>query len=543
MTILVLIIFAFWLVVAVKYVLFSTYLWQLKEYRADRMRAHFELPTSRAMFINKTWTILFALLLLSFISFGFIKFLAAALTLGFLGLLASRAIEQYQAKTLKQPKFTYKALVIASGSFGLLLLFTAVVFMYAIEWMLPWLLFSLIFTLFIPTVFVAALVPVSKFFNNRVMRNAAQKRLALKNLLVIGITGSYGKTSMKEMLYALLTPEFNVAKTEKNTNTEMGVACTLLDDVKDNHDIFIAELGAYKKNEIARAAAMIRPQIGVLTGINEQHLSLFGSAQNIQDAKYELIRALSEDGLAIFNGDNPATRALFRKTRPPKRIYSADPLAKPVPRSIELQGVKYSKDGTELNLKDGRKKFTVDVSLLGRHNTTNLLGAITVARALGVSYEKITEHVKEIKAPPHTLEIKKGIKETVLIDDTYSANKDGVLAALETLARIEGKQKIFILQPLIELGSSASRVHKEIGAKIAEVCNWCIITSPDYFPLLYKEALEGGMAKDAIMCIPDARRALRRTQEITDKGDVILLENRLPREIIDGLTIHRNIEN
>ncbi|MEX0916492.1 MAG: UDP-N-acetylmuramoyl-tripeptide--D-alanyl-D-alanine ligase, partial [Candidatus Spechtbacterales bacterium] len=371
---------------------------------------------------------------------------------------------------------------------------------------------------------------------------ARTKRASLEGVLTIGITGSYGKTSMKEYVATILSQKFKVLKTEANNNTEIGIANTILHRLDENYDVFVAEMGAYRKGEIARSAAMVKPAIAVLTGIGPQHLSLFGSMQNIQEAKYELIESLPEKGLAIFNGDDDHARSLFRQCKNPKRIYTTDPLADPTIAGIRAESIRFIEGGMEIHIKDGKETEVITTSLLGRHNATNLLGAISVARALGMDYEEIQAGIKTIQPIPHTLQIVRGIKETTVIDDSYSGNVRGVFAALEVLSRMKARRKILVLQPLIELGGAAEKAHKEIGAKIGEICDYCIVVAPDYYTSLSREALSAGMSKTSIMCIPDAHHALRKIQELSDKGDVILLENRVGDEILRGVIAQGSVE-
>lgn len=542
MIILLIIIVIFWTAVILKSILFWVYLWQLKEYRYDRLRAHFELRSSRTLLINKKNIFVGGLLVASFIPSNTVNIATVLIALLLYGFFGSRLFSQLQDHSLKFPHFTSRAAATISISVLLYAAGTLGIIFYTPPHLLKWIFLGDLAVPLVVLLGVLALRPLALMLKKRIMQAATRKREKMKNVMVIGISGSYGKTSMKEYLYSILTRQFKVLKTEENTNSELGVAQTILNKLSNDYDIFIAEMGAYKKGEIAQMAEMAKPQIGILTGLNQQHLSLFGSMQNIQAAKYELIESLPEKGLAVFNGDDPYTRALFRQSDKPKRLYTTDSGTEHREQNIRIESIKNSRDGMEIKIKEGNETAILKTSLLGKHNVTNLLGAVTVARALGMEYRGICEGVKSIQAPNHTLQIKKGIKESIVIDDTYSANISGVFVALDVLQKIPGRQKICILQPLIELGPIAEKVHRQIGGRIADVCDWCIVTSRDYFPSLYKEALDAGMSKDAIFCIPTVRSALRKAQELTDKGDVILLENRLPEELIKGLIIHSSSE-
>ncbi|MEX2007882.1 MAG: Mur ligase family protein [Candidatus Spechtbacterales bacterium] len=546
MIILLLIALVFWAVVVTKYLLFWIFLWQLKEYRIDRMRAHFALPSSRSLLVNRRAVLLVLLAAGGSVaalqvsqSFWYVGLVVAAIL--WYGFLAARTGEQIQNRVLKAPVFTLRALVtlgLAVVGYGVV---TFAFLLLARDWLLPWFFVSDLLVPIMATLGVFLFAPVARYLKRRTLARAKAKRAGLDRLLVIGITGSYGKTSMKEFLATILSQNFNVLKTEENNNTDIGVARTILNGLSKEHDIFVAEMGAYKKGEIARTAEIAQPSIGIITGLAPQHLALFGSFQNIQEAKYELIEALPEKGLAVFNGDNEHVRAMFRQCERPKRLYSAAGNNKKFGDGIMVESVRQTSDGMELSIREGSMRATLRTSLLGKHNVTNLVGAITVARSLGMEYEDIKAGVEAIVPPPHALTTHRGIKESTVIDDTYTANMTGVLAALDVLAAAPARQKIFIMQPLIEMGPLAEKAHREIGARIGEVCDWCIVTSEDYYQSMYKEALEGGMAPEAMVAIPSPRAALRKAQEVVDSGDVILLEGRVPEELLRGLVIHTSV--
>ena len=542
------VILIFWVFTAVKNILFWAYLWQIKEYRYDRMKAHFELPSSHNILINQRLTITFILLMLN--SVGVIiqsepaQWAFASLTLVYYAFLALHTVRQFKNRKLVLPLFTYRILVIIAIS---ILAHTAVLVLILHlvhdEWVLQGKLALDFFSPFICYVGVFLSNPLVNFYKKKIFRQAAEKRDKIKSVLVIGITGSYGKTSTKEFLATILSEKFSVLKTESNNNTEIGVANTILHKLDDHYDIFVAEMGAYKMGEIAKIAAIVKPSIGVLTGLGPQHLSLFGGMQNTQKAKYELIESLPDKGLAIFNGDNDAVRNLFRKCEKPKRLYTSDRLLEFSNISgIQAESVRYTNEGMEIKVHDENENSEViTTSLLGKHNATNLLGAITVARSVGMSFDEIRKGVRKLKPLSHTLQPMQGIKGSIVVDDSYSGNMHGVFAALEVLGRMKGNKKILILQPLIELGEVASKVHRDIGVKIGELCDYCFVVSKDYYSLLYQEATKNGMKKDTMFCIEDPRQAFEKIEQITNKRDIILVENRISQELFDMLVM--NVES
>ena len=226
---------------------------------------------------------------------------------------------------------------------------------------------------------------------------------------------------------------------------------------------------------------MVKPKIGVLTGINQQHLALFGSQENIIMAKYELIESLSQNGMAFFNAKNKYCLELYEKTKIKKELYG---------KEAKLAGEE------------------------------NILGATAVARYLGMTEGEIAESLKKINNRIGGVSLKKGVNGLNIIDATYSANPDGVMAHLEYLKSLPGK-KVIVMSCLIELGSTAGDIHKQIGKKIAEVCDLAIITSDDYLKEVKEET--GGKA----IYMNEPKDIFEKIKNFCGEGDIILLEGRV----------------
>jgi len=343
--------------------------------------------------------------------------------------------------------------------------------------------------------------PFATLGKRRIIQKAKEKRATLPNLKVIGITGSYGKTSTKEFLFAILQKRFRVVKTPEHRNSEVGVSQTMLQDLQDDTEIFICEMGAYNKGGIKLLAGIAKPQIGILTGINEQHMATFGSQENIIQAKYELIQSLPPDGIAFFNAKNSYCVELYNKTTIKKILYG---------QSASFRGEE------------------------------NILGAMAVAKELGMSDQEISSAVKEIKNTFPGMQIKKGMGGVTIIEATYSANPDGVMAALEYLKNLPGPpageagKKIIVMPCLIELGKASKEVHKRIGAKIGEVCDLAIITTEEHFEDIREGALlrqgYGGREKqdDRLVFLENPQEILEKIKSTTTEGDMVLLEGRVP---------------
>jgi UDP-N-acetylmuramoyl-tripeptide--D-alanyl-D-alanine ligase len=284
-------------------------------------------------------------------------------------------------------------------------------------------------------------------------------------------------------------------KTDAHQNSEMGIASCILNELSPKHQIFLVEMGAYNKGGIKMLCDMAKPKIGILTGINEQHMSTFGSQENIIAAKYELMQALPPDGIAFFNARNKYCVELYEKTQGIKKFL-------------------YGQDA----------KFSGE---------ENILGAIAVAKELGMTDAEIQYAVGKIRNKMPGVQIKEGIGGLKIIDSTYSANPDGVLANLEYLKNNFSGQKIIVMPCLIELGKASGDAHRRIGKKIAQVCDLAIITTQDRFA----EIKETAGNKALFLANPD--EMLDKIKNFAKEGDVVLLESRVPQSLAKLLVLNK----
>jgi UDP-N-acetylmuramoyl-tripeptide--D-alanyl-D-alanine ligase len=425
-----------------KLFLFWLWLWQLKEYHTGRFLAHFKEGQAIKKIISSLWR-------------------------------------------LKYPKFTKKIIVITFvGLFLAILMFS--------KGLYP---FTLILIIFIPLIFQIPTVIWRRGF----LAKARKKREQFKNLLVIGITGSYGKTLTKEFLYDILSSKFNVLKTKEHQNSEVGISRCILEELRPEHEIFIVEMGAYSRGGIKLLCDIVRPKIGVLTGINEQHMATFGSLENIIKTKYELIESLPEDGTAFFNAKNKYCVELYDETL----------------RRGSGQAFLYGEGAT----------------FFGQEN---ILGAQAVARYLGIHIEVEPQYVEKSAFLP----VKKGINGLNIIDSTYSANPTGVIAHLEYLKTLrQARGRVVIVMPcLIELGSASKEIHQRIGKKIGEICDLAIITTGDRFKEIKAAFAEASASQGAeILFLENPQEIFEKIKSFCKEGDAVLLESRVPSQLISLL--------
>lgn len=320
------------------------------------------------------------------------------------------------------------------------------------------------------------LYPADFYLKKKIIQNAKKKLENLQHLEVVAITGSYGKTSTKDILYTLLWKKFKVVKTPKSFNTPMGIAQTILEEVKENTDILIAEIGAYKKGEIAEIAKFIKPDIGIITAIGPQHLERFGSIENIRKAKFELVENLSSSGIAILN-----------------------PL-----------------------------HFDIPIPLRGEHHARNFDFAATAAMKLGMTLKEIKERAKLLIPTPHRMEIKK-IGNVTLIDNSYNTNPKSAKSSLELLNSYKDFKKVVITPGLVELGKESKKENREFGKNIGKIADKVIIAGENAKMDLLKGLKDASFKKENIYFAKDTKEALILVQQLSnDKPLVALLENDLP---------------
>jgi UDP-N-acetylmuramoyl-tripeptide--D-alanyl-D-alanine ligase len=491
-----------WFLVVFRNSLFYLYLWQLKEYHTGRFLDHFNTAKGRSLILNP-FNYLRIFIIAIYFPAPLLTFFASFL-LYFFG--AIKAVLDFTTFRFKRPVFTKKALFLIFAAFSaqFLFLFFAVKFSQGAVCLFA---FLLILFDFLTPVIISAVVlllqPLAVLGRNRIVNAARQKREAFKNLLVIGITGSYGKTSTKEFLYTILSSKWGdkVLKTNAHQNSEVGISRCILNDLKPGHEIFIVEMGAYNRGGIKLLCSIVKPKVGILTGINEQHMATFGSQENIIKGKYELIESLPKDGIAFFNGKNKYCVQLFNKTSGIRRFLYGD-----------------------------------QAQFFGEEN---IYGAMAVARELGMTPEEIKAAADKIPNRMPGIQAKKGINGLNIIDATYSANPDGAIANLDYLRNFPGK-KIIVMPCLIELGKASKDVHRRIGKKIAEMCDLGIITTMDRFKEIKegeKEAEILPSQKSEIIFMENPKEIFEKIKIFTKEGDVVLLESRVPKKLIKLLGI------
>lgn len=357
------------------------------------------------------------------------------------------------------------------------------------------------------------------------------KRMAMKKLKsmpveVIGITGSYGKTSSKNILNDILGVKFNPLATPKNYNTQYGLILTINNMLNKFHDIFIAEMGAFKMGRINLLCKLVKPKYGIITKIGEAHLETFGSKENIQKGKFELIENLPSDGLAILNKDDEMQTSYKIKNNV-KVIWigidntDADVMAKNI--KIDNKGMSF-----DVYFKDTKEEHHFTTKLLGKANIYNILAGIAFGRYKNMTLQELDLGVKRIETIEHRLELK-AFKDFYIIDDAYNSNPIGSKMALDVLKLMKG-QKIVVTPGMIELGPLEYELNKKFGEYISEVADFCILVGKKQTQPIYDGLKEKGYKEEKIRIINDVKEAFTIAEELhkKDKDTFVLLENDLP---------------
>ena len=346
----------------------------------------------------------------------------------------------------------------------------------------------------------------------------------MMNLPVVGITGSYGKTSSKNILNDILNVKFNAFATPKNFNTPYGLIRSINQYLDKFSDIFIAEMGAFKVGEIKTTCKLMKPKYGILTTIGEAHLESFGSRENIQKGKFELIESLPSDGIGILNGDDEWQRSYKLKNK--CRILWTGIDNKDV--DIYATNIKLSGSGTSFDcvFKGDRKKYSFHTKLLGKHNVYNILAAIILGKELGMTIEELKRGVASVRTIEHRLELKKSGTINI-IDDAYNSNPVGSKMALDVLNMMDGV-KIVVTPGMIELGEKQYDANFNFGKYISEVADYTILVGENQTKPIYDGLIKKGYNKKNIYVLNDVKDAFPLINRLAKKNTYVLLENDLP---------------
>lgn len=373
------------------------------------------------------------------------------------------------------------------------------------------------------------LAPVEKLITGWYVRDAARRLREQPDLKIVGITGSFGKTSTKNFLYRILSERYNVIMTPGNFNTTLGVVRTIRESLKPYHEVFIVEMGARQTGDIAEICNLVHPHCGIVTAVGEMHLETFGSIENIQSAKFELIRALPDRGFGLVNADSPAAAAAAHRTEPDctMQTYGIDAHR----CDWRAGGVQYSPSGTVFDLIGPGQCIHIVTPLLGRGNVLDLTAACVMALHLGVAPSRVAAACSKIGSVEHRLSISRQGSLTIL-DDAYNSNPEGAAMALEVLARMElpeGARRVVVTPGFVEMGTRQADACRELGRRAAAAADILVVVNR-----LNRDAILEGAAAEAsgsgctVLAADTLAQASEMLRPMLRAGDAVLYENDLP---------------
>lgn len=382
-----------------------------------------------------------------------------------------------------------------------------------------------------PQVLVAAdvvLTPVQNSINERFLR-AARRKLRDVSPMVVGVTGSFGKTSTKFAIERLIGPPGEALATPGSFNTPLGVCRTVNEQLRPQHRYFIVEMGAYGEGEIAELVRFVEPDIGVLTAIGPAHLERFGSLEAIRRAKYEIVSDLPDDGVAVMNSDDPVVRELADTTSHVRVVrYGIDHDGRP---DVTARDIEVTSGGTTMTIVDTRSGETLrgSMRLLGRHAIGHVLAGVAVAIERGRSLDELQSAIAKLEPVEHRLQLIESPGGVTVIDDAYNSNPEGAAAALEVLAAMPGGRKVVVSPGIVELGPLQESENEEFGRRAAEVADEIIVVARLNRDALVRGAGTNGSTR--VTVVDSLEQATERLAGLLRPGDVVLFENDLPDQL------------
>lgn len=369
--------------------------------------------------------------------------------------------------------------------------------------------------------------PIEKCISKWYINDAKRILREHKNLTVIGITGSYGKTTTKFILNRILSEKYNVVATPQSFNTPMGVVRTVREKLRPETQIFICEMGAKNIGDIKEICDIVRPKYGIITSVGPQHLETFKTVDNVFKTKFELADEVLKNGGEVFvNGDSEELlkRISTNKTAADKyKVYGTDESF-----AYHAGDITSSRNGSEFMLTLGKDKTAVTSKLLGRHSIINITGAAALADFLGVTAEQIKFAAAALKAAEHRLELKPYTAGSLLIDDAYNSNPEGCLEAVRVLASFGGMRKVLVTPGLIELGSKEYECNYALGLEAAGKCDIIILVGKNRSKPIREGVEAGGFNTENLYVVSSFAEAMGIYSRIADKNTVVLFENDLP---------------
>lgn len=441
---------------------------------------------------------------------------------GYFRLLGERGFYFPQNKLRKSIVWTAKAKSIFAFSIALALLIFAVVLLASTIAAVFWALLALLFMPFIYILATLVIWPFDYFTKHFLITKAREHVASQSNLKIVGIAGSYGKTTMKNVIASTLCKKLNVISTPESVNTPVGISRWIIKNLKSDTQVMIVEMGEHYKGDISFLCSITPVDIAVITGVNEAHLERLKSIDNAIATIFEIAQDAKRDSLVLMNSDDKLVSANYKKFIGNKKsafyTKSKNELA-------ELRVENASFDEKELAWKfDLGELKGLASHILGEYSLGNIMAAVLVAKELGLDDQAIKQSIGDVKPIEHRLQPIKGASDMLVIDDSYNGNPDGADEAIKTLSRFN-RRKIYLTPGLVEIGSKTKEVHLEIGRKLAKVANQVMLIKNSVTPLIADGLKEQKFPESDIIWFDSADEAHSSLGKYLKPGDVIVFQN------------------
>ena len=367
--------------------------------------------------------------------------------------------------------------------------------------------------------------PVEKGISECYFRDARRKLLSNPGLIRIGLTGSYGKTSVKHILGTILSEKYPTLITPASFNTPMGVSRAIRERLLPSHQVFVGEMGARHVGDIKELCRLVKPTIGIITSVGPQHLETFKTIERITKTKYELIDALPEEGsCSYFYNDGAICKALYDQTNKTKVLCGRDPETS----DVWCDDVMVSAEGSSFTLHIGSKgAISCQTRLLGEHSLQNILLAAAVASDLGLTLKQISHGISKLQPVKNRLELISRPGSFTIINDAFNSNPVGAKAALNVLKAFP-ERRIIITPGMVELGANEAEYNRDFGRAMKDCVDIAIIVGKNRVKPIIDGLQEAGFREDQIYRVDSLDDSTRLLHTLVRPGDTVLYENDLP---------------
>ena len=354
----------------------------------------------------------------------------------------------------------------------------------------------------------------------KTLQQIATLKRNMYNIPVVGITGSVGKTSTKDIVASVMSKKFNVLKTLGNYNNQIGLPLTIL-RLKDENAMVI-EMGMNQLREISNLTKIAKPTVAVITNVGTAHIGNLGSRENILKAKLEILEGLEENGILVINNDNDMLNKWNRENK--NKSFKVITFGMENKSDIMPYDVQLSENGSTYKIDIEGKTYIVNISVGGNHFVLNSLCAIAIGRIFNIKMEDILDGIANFELTKRRMQVEKNKQGITIINDCYNANYDSMKAGIEYLAKINAKNKIAVLGDMLELGNFAKELHERVGKEVAKNNIDVLITVGDLSKYIASEAERMGLSDKNIFCYKTNKEAIKKIKEISKEGDAILLK-------------------